>query len=123
MAKLIVLITARAEEGHLIGEAWQEAGAPGVTFIEGFGLRRVQEKTRGLEVLPGMMSLTEILRQNEHTSLVVLSVLDDDTLADQLLAVTERILGDLRQPDNGVFFVIDLARALGVFDHHRQPRP
>lgn len=123
MAKLIVLITARAEEGHLIGEAWQEAGAPGVTFIEGFGLRRVQEKTRGLEVLPGMMSLTEILRQNEHTSLVVLSVLDDDTLAEQLLAVTERILGDLRQPDNGVFFIVDLARALGVFDHHRQPRP
>jgi hypothetical protein len=123
VAKLIVLITARAEEGHLIGEAWQEAGAPGVTFIEGFGLRRVQEKTRGLEVLPGMMSLTEILRQNEHTSLVVLSVLDDDTLAEQLLAVTERILGDLRQPDNGVFFIVDLARALGVFDHHRQPRP
>lgn len=123
MAKLIVLITARAEEGHLIGEAWQEAGAPGVTFIEGFGLRRIQEKTRGLEVLPGMMSLTEILRQNEHTSLVVLSVLDDDALADQLLAVTERILGDLRQPDNGVFFVVDLARALGVFDHQRQPRP
>ena len=122
MAKLVLLITSRVEEGHQIGESWQQAGAPGVTFIESFGLRRLQEKSRGMEVLPGMMSMVEILRQSERTSLIILSVLEDETLVDQLIAATEGILGDLRQPENGVFFVIDLARTAGVYDHHRQPR-
>lgn len=124
MAKLVLLITSRVEEGHRIGEAWQQAGAPGVTFIESFGLRRLQEKSRGMEVLPGMMSLVEILRQSERTSLIILSVIEDESLADQFIAVTEGILGDLYQPENGVFFVVDLARAVGVYDYHRhQPRP
>ncbi len=123
MAKLIVLITARPEDGHRVAEAWQEAGAPGVTLIEGFGLRRLQERARGMEVLPGMMSLAEIVRQSERTSLIVLSVVEDDALIDRLLAAAEHILGDLRQPDAGVFFVADLVRALGVFNHQRPPRP
>ncbi|MGQ9889036.1 MAG: hypothetical protein ACUVSX_11175 [Aggregatilineales bacterium] len=123
MAKLIVLITARPEDGHRVAEAWQEAGAPGATLIEGFGLRRLQERARGMEVLPGMMSLAEILRQSESTSLIVLSVVEEDALIDRLLAATERILGDLGQPDAGVFFVVDLVGAWGVFNHRRPPRP
>ncbi len=123
MAKLALLITSRTEEGHRIGEAWQQAGAPGVTFIEGFGLRRLQEKSHGMEVLPGMMSMIEILRQSERTSLVVLSVVEDESLVDRFIAITEGILGDLRQPDSGIFFALDLARVVGLYDSRHQPRP
>ena len=41
MAKLVVLITGQVEEGHVIGQAWQAAGAPSVTLVEGYGLRRL----------------------------------------------------------------------------------
>jgi hypothetical protein len=40
--------------------------APGVTFIESYGLRRLQEKSGSMEVLPGVMSMLEILRQSEE---------------------------------------------------------
>lgn len=119
MAKLVLLITSRIEEGHRIGEAWQKAGAPGVTFIESFGLRRLQEHSRSMEVLPGMMSMMEILRQSDLTSLVILSVIEDEAAIDRIIAITEAILGDLQLPDNGVCFVIDVARAVGIFDHRK----
>ncbi len=117
MSKLVILITSRIEEGHQIGEAWQKAGAPGVTFIESYGLRRMQEVSKSGELLPGMMSMFEILRQQEETSLIVLSVVDNDDTVNQLLDATKEVLGDLLSPHTGIAFVIDVERTIGVRDH------
>lgn len=119
MSKLVILITSRVEEGHQIGEAWQKVGAPGVTFIESYGLRRMQEASKGAELLTGMMSLFEILRQQEETSLIVLCVVDNDEIVDHLQAATSEVLGDLLAPHTGVMFVIDVERAIGVRDHSK----
>jgi hypothetical protein len=120
MSKLVVLITGRVEDGHRVGEAWRDAGAPGVTFIESYGLRRLQEKSNSPEVLTGMISMFEILRQQDETSLIVLSVVDDDTIVDALIQAAEDILGDLMQPNNGIAFVLDVARTIGVRDHGKE---
>ena len=119
MAKLVILITGHIEEGHGIGEAWQQAGAPGVTFIESYGLRRLQEKSSTMEVLPGMMSMLEILRQSEETSLIVLSVVEDDSVVEKLVNATRSVLGDLTSPNTGVLFVIDVEWSIGIRDHRR----
>lgn len=119
MSKLVILITSRIEEGHQIGEAWQQAGAPGVTFIESYGIRRMQEASKSGELLPGMMSLFEILRQQEETSLVVLSVVDNDDTVNHLIDATRDVLGDLLSPHTGLVFVIDVERAIGVRDHSK----
>ncbi|MBL1133979.1 MAG: hypothetical protein HND46_01580 [Chloroflexi bacterium] len=114
MSKLVVLITARIEEGHTIGEAWQQAGAPGVTLIEGHGLRRLQEATQHTEILSGTFSLLEVFRQVDISSLIIFTVLDEDWLVDRILDTTEKILGDLRQANNGIAFVINLERTVGI---------
>ena len=117
MSKLVILITSRIEEGHQIGEAWQKVGAPGVTFVESYGLRRLQEASKSTELLAGMMSMFEILRQQDETSLIVLSIVDDDATVNHLLDATKAVLGDLLSPNTGVAFVIDVERAIGVRDH------
>ncbi|MBI5929498.1 MAG: hypothetical protein HY862_09330 [Chloroflexi bacterium] len=114
MSKLVVLITARIEEGHNIGEAWQQVGAPGVTLVESHGLRRLQKAAKYTEILSGTISMLEVLNQIDSSSLIIFTVIDDDTLVDKLVAVTEKILGDLRQPNNGIAFVINLERAFGI---------
>jgi nitrogen regulatory protein PII len=120
--KLVILITSRLGDTHTVGEAWQQAGAPGVTLIESFGLRRIQEASKSLEVLPGMMSLMEILRENDEIkSATMLSVVDDQHV-DAIIRSTESILGDLNVPNNGVLFVIDIERAVGVRDHRHSSR-
>lgn len=117
MAKLVVLITAKTQDGHRIGEVWKAAGAPGVTFVESYGLRRLQESARSAEILAGTLSMLEILRSNEETSLIVLSVTNNDADAERIVQATEALLGDMNEPDNGIVFVIDVERALGVRDH------
>ena len=118
MAKLIVLITGQVEQSHLVGEAWQTMGAPGVTLIEGHGLRHLQEAWKNAEILPNTFSLQHILRENDLSSVIILSVLDDDTLVDKLISATEGILGDMTAPNNGIMFVIDVPRVIGVHNHN-----
>lgn len=113
MAKLVVLITARVAEGHAVGEAWQEEGAPGVTFLEGYGLHNYQRASKSVEVLPGTLSMTEVLRQNEEHSLIVLSAVED-YLVDRLIRVAESLMGDMYKPDAGILFTLDLGQLIGL---------
>ncbi|MBK8023831.1 MAG: hypothetical protein IPK19_20955 [Chloroflexi bacterium] len=115
--KLVVLITSLAEEAYRVGDAWQKAGAPGVTFLEGFGLGNLQRVGRNVEVLPGMLSMLDILRDNRETSMVLLSLLHDDALVQSLLDAAQDILGDMLEPNAGVVFVIDIERAIGIRHH------
>ena len=65
MAKLVVLITTRVEKTLALAEAWQKAGAPGVTLVPSHGFRTLQERTRKLE-LPHFVNLATILKQVEN---------------------------------------------------------
>lgn len=120
MSKLVILITSRVEEGTGIGKAWQQAGAPGVTLIGSYGLRRLREAQKSSEVLAGVISLAQIFRETEETSLIIISVVDNDAVVDTLIKATEQLLGNLMRPNTGVLFVLDVERAVGVRDHGRE---
>ena len=117
MAKLVILITSRLEEVHAVGEAWKSAGAPGVTFLEGYGIRRLQAVKNSGEILPGVISLMDILRDSEQTSMVVLSLIEDATLIPKLQQTTEAVLGDLHTPGSGIFFVVPVDQVVGLRDY------
>jgi hypothetical protein len=114
MPKLVILITPLVEDGHSIGEAWQKAGATGVTFVESYGLRRLQEAAGSSEILPGMVSLFEMLRQRDENNLILFSVVADDAMVDLLVTAAEAIIGDIDQPDNGIVFTLNVERAKGI---------
>jgi len=117
MAKLVVLITARDDVAQQVGESWMQIGAPGVTIIEGHGLQRIRERSKAGEILPGMMSLVDILRANQPSSFVLVAMVEHDAIIEPMLKVTQDILGDLHSPENGIFFVIDVERAVGIRYH------
>jgi hypothetical protein len=118
MSKLVVLITSRIEKSLEVAEAWQAAGAPGVTLIDSHGLRKLQEKSRDLE-LPLFVSMESVMRQLEVTSQTILSVVNDHE-ADGLIKAAEAILGDLHEPDAGIIFVMDVERVVGMAYHGRE---
>ncbi len=119
MSKLVVLITARDDVAQEVGVGWQKAGAPGVTIIEGYGLQRIRESSPTAEILPGMMSLVDILRANQPSSFILMALLEHDEggVIDAMLKATQETLGDLQSPENGIFFVIDVERAVGIRNH------
>lgn len=111
--KLVMLVTARTERTLDISQAWQNDGAPGVTILEGYGLRRLQEKMGLRDDLPLIPSLSSLLRQQEFTTHILISVVNDE-LCEKLYATTERILGSLTLPDNGFMITLDIEKSLGV---------
>jgi hypothetical protein len=120
--KLVVLITAKVEAGLDIAQAWQDAGAPGVTIIRSHGLHTVQrELSSGAVELPRMVAsmgaaMAAILDNLEERGEMILSLVDDD-LVDALIAAANAVLGDLTQPDHGILFTIPVERAIGVRRH------
>jgi hypothetical protein len=119
MAKMLVLITAQAESAREIGVGWMELGAPGATFIEGYGMQSLRQSADSLEILSGTTSMLEILRQTTVNVVIALSVLPDETLIPKMVAVVEQVLGDMTEPNKGLVFVMDIDQAFGIA-HHRQ---
>lgn len=125
--KLVILITAQVEQGLQIAQAWQEAGAPGVTILRSHGLHTLQREVhRGTIELPRMVfsmasAMARIIDQVEERGELVLSVVDD-ALVDDLVDAAQKLLGDLAEPDNGVMFVLPVERAIGVLDPSEQKK-
>lgn len=123
--KLVILITSRITNGLDVAQAWQEAGAPGVTIIRSHGLHSLQEEVRhGSVELPRMVvsmaaAMAHIIDQVEERSEVVLSVVPK-TMVDKLIDAANSVLGDLSKPNHGVLFVLDVERAVGVRHHSEQ---
>lgn len=113
MPKLVILITPMITEVHAITEAWERIGVPGITYIESYGMRRVQEHSGGIELLPGMMSMFEIMRDQERSSLTLFSVVDE-TMVERMADAAQSVLGDLNKHDNGIMFVMDVERVFGL---------
>lgn len=111
--KLVILITAQTEQSLQAATAWQQAGASGVTILEGHGLRRIQEKFEIRGDLPLMPSLATLLQGKEVDTHLLVSIVDDDLVA-RLKEETVAILGDLTLPGNGLILSLDIADILGL---------
>ena len=120
--KLVILITAKVEQGLDVAQAWQDAGAPGVTIIRTHGLRTLQEQVhRGDYELPRVVTsmaaaMTHLLNSMDEPGMMLLSVVDND-LVDKLEAAATNVLGDLTEPYHGIMIVLDIERAIGVRHH------
>jgi hypothetical protein len=112
MAKLVILVTTHVEKGLAIAQAWQDAGAPGVTLVPSHGLRRLKERTSKLE-LPHFVNMATILRQVEDTTQMIFSVVEDHQVED-LIRASRTVLKDPLTPRTGVGFVIDVVRTFGA---------
>lgn len=111
--KLVILITAQTEQTLEVATAWQQAGATGVTILEGYGLRRLQETMEIRDDLPLIPSLTALLRGKEVETHLLVSVVQDE-IAQRLEQITVEILGDLNRPGNGVLLTLDVASIIGL---------
>jgi len=116
MTKAVFLVTANVEMGLEVAEAWQAAGAPGVTIIDGYGLRRLQEKSAGLD-LPPIVSMAAILRQAEEQTTQIIFSITEDGLVETLIEAAQRVLGDLEAPQNGIAFVMPVDQVVGLRWH------
>ncbi len=122
--KLVLLITPQIDKGLDVAQAWQEAGAPGVTIIRSHGLHTLQKELQSGSVeLPRMVvsmgaAMAAIIDNMEERGEVIISIVEDE-LCEAVISAANEVLGDLTTPNAGVLVTLPIERAVGVRHHDR----
>lgn len=116
---LIILITEKTQNGLEIGQAWRDAGAPGVTIIPGHGLFKLESKVRESfgELVDKMgsaiLAMTAVIQGIPETAVMLITVAPDEKV-DAIVNASSNIIGDLFEEHTGVLFVLDVKYAHGI---------
>jgi nitrogen regulatory protein PII len=110
---MILLVLDDVNQCSTILEAWEAQGVGGVTILDSTGLGRVR-KLSIRDDMPLMPSLSRLLQTREERHRTLFTVVETDEMVDQVIEATERILGDLEKPHNGVVFVLPVSRVVGL---------
>lgn len=113
MAQLVVFILDDVSQIGAVLDAWEEAGAPGITILNSTGLGRVRQAALRDDV-PLMPSLDDFLRREEHHHRTLFTVINDEAALERLIEVTRAIIGEFEQQHNGFLFVVPVTRVLGI---------
>ncbi len=101
-------------------EAWTDVGVRGITIFESTGVHRVRSRASRQDA-PFMLGFSRLLRTDQVGHTTLFAVVPDMEIVEQLVAATETIVGDLRQPHTGVLFAVPVVAAWGLpkqpFDH------
>ncbi len=119
MYHMILLILDKLEQCPSVLDAWDAAGAAGITILESTGLARAR-KSALRDDLPLMPSIDSLLKGREEHHRTIFTVVDNETQVDRIIEATQTITGNLDEPNSGVLFVLPVARAVGL--HGAQKR-
>jgi nitrogen regulatory protein P-II 1 len=99
--------------------AWKEAGASGATVFFSTGMGRIHQSTALRDDLPLMPSLSDFYDRDEKLSRTIFTVIRDD-LVERIVAVTEKIIGDLNKPGSGILIVLPTDSVHGLIEYGKQ---
>lgn len=92
-------------------DVWTKGGIRGATVIESTGLYRLTRK-----VIP-MRYLYTSREASEKENVTLIAIVDDQAMAEKCLALTESVIGDLNQPNTGIFASWPLSIVKGLSAH------
>ena len=93
--------------------AWEEAGVKGITVLPSTGLGRLRQYAL-FEDLPLIPSLDDMEIHLEKLSRTLFTICDDEHTIDRLVEATQKVVGNLNEPNTGILAVIPLARVYGL---------
>jgi nitrogen regulatory protein PII len=113
MFYLVVFVLDDPERCRDILDAWEAAGAPGVTILDSSGLGRVRQA--GIrDDLPLMPSLSDLFRRQEARHRTLFSVVKDQSQVDALAEATQAVIGEMDRAHTGLLFVVPVSQVFGL---------
>jgi len=110
---MYLLIMVLDDTEHLNGvlSAWTDVGVPGITILESTGVNRVLRREVADAAFAGFSQIFGAGRVGHNT---LFSAVEDLALAERAVAATEKVVGNLNDPNTGVVFVLPIAKTWGV---------
>lgn len=113
MAYLVVLVLDDPDQSDALLDAWEQAGARGVTILESSGIGRVRRASLR-DDMPLLPSLRDILRGGEEHHRTFLSVVEGEEQVEVLANAAQQVVGDFSQPHTGLLFAMPISHVHGL---------
>ena len=111
---LIIFVLSNPEKLDDLLSAWEAAGASGATILASTGMGRLRQSTMLRDDFPLIPGLEDIFRHEETSSRTLFSLVEDEAVVEAVIAATQKVVGDLSQPNTGILMVLPVSRALGL---------
>lgn len=111
---MIVFVLNDIDRLHDLLSAWDDVGVSGVTILYSTGLGHIRQQFGLRDDLPLFPNLKSLLEQEAVLNRTLFTMVETEEMVDQVVAVTQEIIGDLDQPNTGVLAVVPLARVYGI---------
>lgn len=94
--------------------AWDAAGAKGVTILPSTGLKRLLSQDTLREDMPLIPSIDDLLQTEERLNRTLFTIVDDEPMIDKIVKATQSVTCDLDLPNTGILTVLPVVRAYGL---------
>ncbi len=94
-------------------EAWTDAGVQGITILDSTGCHRVRGRSSTHD-MPLMLGLSRLLRTDQVGHNTLFAVVEGMAVVERVVTATERVVGDLSQPNTGLLFVVPVTAVWGL---------
>lgn len=108
---LLIMVLDDTTRLNEVLNAWDEAGAPGVTILESTGLARTLERHHARGAFAGFGQVFGAGRIGHNT---LFGVINDISVAEAVAGRIQALLGDLNNPSTGILFVVPVLAAWGL---------
>jgi nitrogen regulatory protein PII len=119
MYQMILLVVDNPDQCSSVLDTWEALGVGGITILDSTGLGRLR-KAGIRDDMPLMPSLSSLLKTREERHRTLFTVVEGDDRVDEIIAATQKILGDLNEANNGVLFVLPVSRVVGLHGGQRR---
>ena len=94
-------------------DAWETVGVGGVTIMHSSGLGRLRKNLFNDDI-PLIPSISVFMEHLEEMHRTLFSVVSSMEIVDQLVKVTQAVIGDLENPETGLLVVPPVERVYGL---------
>lgn len=95
-------------------DAWRSIGVEGATVFFSTGMERLRQKSGMRDDIPLIPSLEDFYEAPETVSRTIITAVKDETVIEKVLAVTQKLVGDLTKPDTGILIVTPITHVYGL---------
>jgi nitrogen regulatory protein PII len=113
MTYLVVLVLDDPDQSDALLDAWEQAGARGVTILESSGIGRVRRAALR-DDMPLLPSLRNLMRGGEEPHRTFFSVVENEEQVEALASAAQRVAGDFSQPHTGLLFAMPISHVYGL---------
>ena len=110
---LILFVLDNPDKLQELLDAWEEAGTGGATVLVSTGMHRLGSGAirDDIPLMPGLDDLYKRIEEHHRT---LFTIVKDDDMLQKIVKATERVVGDLNEPNTGILVVMPATQVYGL---------